>query len=75
MPQRWLCVAVVTAASRAGPRKLVALSGRATSFLGPALLAAVTTATQSQRWGMAVVLGLLGGGAALLAGVRDQTPV
>lgn len=49
---------------------LFALSGRATSFLGPALLAAVTTATQSQRWGMAVVLGLLGGGAALLAGVR-----
>lgn len=51
---------------------LFALSGRATSFLGPALLAAVTTATQSQRWGMAVVLALLGGGAALLAGVRAR---
>lgn len=49
---------------------LFALSGRATSFLGPALLAVVTDATDSQRWGMAVVLGLLGGGAALLAGVR-----
>ena len=51
---------------------LFALSGRATSFLGPALLAAVTTATQSQRWGMAVVLALLGGGAALLATVRER---
>ncbi|WP_207536612.1 MFS transporter [Sabulicella rubraurantiaca] len=46
---------------------LFALSGRATSFLGPALLALVTEATRSQRWGMAVVLVLLGGGAAILA--------
>jgi UMF1 family MFS transporter len=49
---------------------LFALSGRVTSFLGPALLALVTDATDSQRWGMAVVLLLLGGGAGLLAGVR-----
>jgi UMF1 family MFS transporter len=46
---------------------LFALSGRATGFLGPAALALVTTATGSQRWGMAVVLVLLGGGAAILA--------
>ena len=46
---------------------LFALSGRATGFLGPALLALVTDATGSQRWGMAVVLGLLGLGAAILA--------
>ncbi|MFL1462119.1 MFS transporter [Roseococcus sp. DSY-14] len=51
---------------------LFALSGRATSFLGPALLATVTAATQSQRWGMAVVLALLGGGALLLAAVRPS---
>jgi UMF1 family MFS transporter len=49
---------------------LFALSGRATSFLGPALLALVTDVTDSQRWGMAVVLVLLGGGALILASVR-----
>ena len=46
---------------------LFALSGRATGFLGPAALALVTDATGSQRWGMAVVLALLGLGAAILA--------
>ena len=46
---------------------LFALSGRATGFLGPAALALVTEATGSQRWGMAVVLALLGLGAAILA--------
>ncbi|MBB3897128.1 MFS transporter [Roseococcus suduntuyensis] len=49
---------------------LFALSGRATSFLGPAALAIVTEATGSQRWGMAVVLVLLGVGLALLLTVR-----
>lgn len=49
---------------------LFALSGRATGFLGPALLALVTDATDSQRWGMAVVLVLLGGGALILTTVR-----
>jgi UMF1 family MFS transporter len=49
---------------------LFALSGRATGFLGPALLALVTDATDSQRWGMAVVLVLLGGGALILSTVR-----
>ena len=46
---------------------LFALSGRATGFIGPAALALVTDATGSQRWGMAVVVVLLGGGAAILA--------
>jgi UMF1 family MFS transporter len=48
---------------------LYALSGRVTGFVGPLALAAVTTATGSTRAGMAVVLVLLGAGAALLAGV------
>jgi UMF1 family MFS transporter len=46
---------------------LFALSGRATGFLGPAALALVTDITDSQRAGMAVVLLLLGTGAAILA--------
>ncbi len=49
---------------------LFALSGRVTGFLGPAVLAAVTAATQSQRAGMATVLVFLAVGAAVLAGVR-----
>jgi UMF1 family MFS transporter len=50
---------------------LFALSGRITGFLGPALLAAVTTATGSQRAGMATVVVFLALGAVLLAGVRE----
>ncbi|SFK15803.1 MFS transporter [Falsiroseomonas stagni] len=50
---------------------LFALSGRITGFLGPAALAAVTTATGSQRLGMATVLVFLGIGAAILLTVRD----
>ncbi|MGC8475499.1 MAG: MFS transporter [Acetobacteraceae bacterium] len=46
---------------------LFALSGRVTGFVGPALLGAVTAAFHSQRAGMAVVVGLLAAGAALLA--------
>jgi MFS transporter, UMF1 family len=51
---------------------LFALSGRVTGFLGPAALAAVTTATGSQRAGMATVVVFLALGAAILAGVRPQ---
>lgn len=50
---------------------LFALSGRATGFLGPALLAAVTAATGSQAAGMATVLAFLATGALLLATVRE----
>jgi len=48
---------------------LFAFSGRATGFLGPALLALVTAAADSQRAGMTVVLVMLGLGAAILASV------
>jgi UMF1 family MFS transporter len=51
---------------------LFALSGRITGFLGPAVLAAVTAATQSQRLGMATVLAFLALGAAILATVRES---
>jgi UMF1 family MFS transporter len=50
---------------------LFALSGRITGFLGPAVLALVTTATASQRWGMATVLVFLGAGFAILLTVRE----
>lgn len=49
---------------------LFALSGRITGFLGPAVLAAVTALSGSQRAGMATVLVFLGLGAAILATVR-----
>ncbi|WP_376098672.1 MFS transporter [Roseomonas sp. CCTCC AB2023176] len=49
---------------------LFALSGRVTGFIGPAVLAAVTAATESQRWGMATVVLFLAAGAAILATVR-----
>lgn len=52
---------------------LFALSGRATGFMGPALLAVVTDVTDSQRWGMAVVLVLLGVGLALLVSMGSRT--
>ena len=46
---------------------LFALSGRVTGFLGPAVLAAVTTITDSQRAGMATVIVFLVLGGAILA--------
>jgi UMF1 family MFS transporter len=50
---------------------LMALSGKATAFLGPLMLAEVTRATGSQRWGMATILIFFAGGLALLASVRN----
>lgn len=50
---------------------LYAFSGKATAFLGPALLGAVTLAFDSQRAGMATVVVFFGVGAALLARVPD----
>lgn len=49
---------------------LYALSGKATAFLGPALVGIVTSATGNQSWGMSVVLLLLLAGTLLLLGVR-----
>ena len=50
---------------------LYALSGKATAFLGPALLAWVTTAAGSQRAGMATILAFFVIGALLMRGVPD----
>ncbi|NQV83947.1 MAG: MFS transporter, partial [Rhodospirillales bacterium] len=51
---------------------LYALSGKATAFMGPALLAWVTVAFDSQRAGMATIIVFLIVGLCLLAGVPDQ---
>jgi UMF1 family MFS transporter len=51
---------------------LFARSGRVTGFLGPAVLAAVTVATDSQRLGLATVLVFLTLGALTLATVKDR---
>ena len=53
---------------------LFALSGRITGFLGPAVLAAVTSWSGSQRAGMATTAGFIALGAVLLAGVREAVP-
>ena len=50
---------------------LYALAGKATNFLGPAVLAAVTAAAQSQRAGMASILVFFIVGLILLAPVPD----
>jgi len=50
---------------------LFALSGRITGFLGPAVLAAVTQASGSQRAGIATTAAFMAVGAVLLMGVRD----
>lgn len=50
---------------------LYALSGKATAFLGPALVGGVTAITASQRFGVASLLILLTVGGALLVGVRE----
>ena len=51
---------------------LYALSGKVTAFMGPWVVALVTAATGSQRWGMATVLPfLIVGGVLLFVWVRD----
>ena len=50
---------------------LFALSGKATAFLGPALLGWVTVVMDSQRWGMATILVFFAAGGALLFTVAD----
>nr|WP_245215533.1 MFS transporter [Pararoseomonas baculiformis] len=51
---------------------LFALSGRITGFLGPAVLAAVTQASGSQRAGIATTAAFMAVGAVLLMGVRES---
>lgn len=50
---------------------LYALSGKATAFLGPALVGWVTVMADSQRAGMATILIFFVAGLALLWGIRD----
>jgi UMF1 family MFS transporter len=50
---------------------LFALSGKATAFMGPALLGWVTVTTGSQRWGMATILAFFVAGLWLMRGVRE----
>ena len=50
---------------------LFAFSGKVTAFLGPAALGAVTAATGSQRWGMAVIVVLFVVGMILLLPVPN----
>ncbi|MSP48650.1 MAG: MFS transporter [Alphaproteobacteria bacterium] len=52
---------------------LMALSGKATAFLGPLMLAEVTRATGSQRWGMATILLFFAGGLGLLLSIRTES--
>jgi UMF1 family MFS transporter len=53
---------------------LFALSGRVTSFAGPAVLGWATLVWGSQRVGMGTILGFLLAGFVLLAGVRAPRP-
>ncbi len=52
---------------------LFAFSGKITAFLGPAVLAWVTLALESQRAGMASIIVFLAGGFIILWGVRPPT--
>nr|MBC8159100.1 MFS transporter [Alphaproteobacteria bacterium] len=51
---------------------LFALSGKATAFIGPALLGWVTVAMDSQRWGMATIVVFFVVGGLLLLPVRES---
>ncbi len=50
---------------------LYALTGKATAFLGPALVTILTALTQSQRWGLSVLVVFFIGGGALLLTVKE----
>jgi UMF1 family MFS transporter len=50
---------------------LFALSGKATAFLGPWLVALLTMSSGSQRIGMSVVLVFFAAGLAIIIGVRE----
>jgi UMF1 family MFS transporter len=70
---RTLCARLAPPAMRAEFFGLFALSGRATSFAGPAALGWATLVWNSQRAGMATILVFLGAGLLLLAGMRQGT--
>ena len=50
---------------------LLAMSGKATSFLAPLLIGLITAAMHSQRAGMAVILVFFAGGQLILLRVRE----
>ena len=50
---------------------LFALSGRATAFLGPAIVALATSASGSQRMGLATIIGLFAIGLILILPVSE----
>jgi UMF1 family MFS transporter len=50
---------------------LYALTGKATAFIGPALVAIVIATTESQRWGLSTVLVFFAVGFLLLLTVRE----
>jgi len=50
----------------------MAFSGKATTFLGPFLVAALTTASGSQRAGLAIVLVMFAGALLLTLGVAPD---
>jgi UMF1 family MFS transporter len=68
---RSLMARLAPPALRAEMFGLFALTGRATAFLGPAVLGWVTYATGSQRWGMATIPVFLLTGLLLLLRVRE----
>ncbi|MEZ5669031.1 MAG: MFS transporter [Alphaproteobacteria bacterium] len=68
---RSLMAHMAPAAMRTEMFGLFALSGKVTSFVGPALVAVVTAATDSQRLGMAVIVVLFAVGGLLMLGVRE----
>ena len=49
---------------------LFALSGKVSSFIGPALVGWLTLATASQRWGMSIIIVLMALGGLLLLTVK-----
>ena len=51
---------------------LFAFSGKVTAFIAPLLVATVTQATQSQRLGVAVIVGFLMIGLGMMLGVRES---
>jgi UMF1 family MFS transporter len=54
---------------------LFALSGKVTSFMGPLLVAVVTTIFASQKAGMAVLIGFFAVGALILSRVNVGSAV
>jgi UMF1 family MFS transporter len=56
---------------RAGAFGLFALSGKATAFLGPAIVASVTAVSGSQRIGIAAIVVFFVVGLALLLAVKE----